>query len=49
VFSIVVDADPASVRTGQSVRLRPLRIEDDPKGAPRWLPAFTPAGDGARR
>jgi 3-hydroxybutyryl-CoA dehydrogenase len=49
VFSIVVDADPASVRTGQNVRLRPLRVEDDPKGEPRWLPAFTPVEEGARQ
>ena len=42
-LSILVDADPAGVRTGQRVRLRPLRVDDDPKGAPRWLPAFAPA------
>lgn len=47
VFSILVDADPARVRIGQRVRLRPLRVADEPKGAPRWLPAFTP-DDGAR-
>ena len=48
IFSILVDADPPSVSVGQRVRLRPLRVEDDPKGAPRWLPAFTPAEDDAR-
>jgi uncharacterized OB-fold protein len=48
IFSIVVDTDPARVAIGQRVRLRPLRVADEPKGAPRWLPAFTPAGDGAR-
>jgi uncharacterized OB-fold protein len=48
IFSILLDADPAGVRTGQRVRLRPLRVEDDPKGAPRWLPAFAPVEDGAR-
>ena len=49
IFSILVDADVTSVSVGQRVRLRPLRVDDDPKGAPRWLPAFTPTGDGARR
>jgi len=34
-------SDPASVRMGQRVRLAPLRVADEPKGAPRWLPAFT--------
>ncbi len=40
VFSILTDADPAAVRLGQRVRLSPLRVADDPKGNPRWLPAF---------
>jgi uncharacterized OB-fold protein len=44
IFSIVVDADPLKVRVGQPVRLSPLRVDDDSKGAPRWLPAFAPAG-----
>ena len=44
IFSIVVDADPARVAIGQRVRLRPLRVADDPGGAPRWLPAFAPVG-----
>jgi uncharacterized protein len=43
VFSIIVDGDPASVRIGQRVRLRPLRVADDSQGNSRWLPAFTPA------
>ena len=48
IFSVLVDADPARVNVGQRVRLHPLRVDDDPKGAPRWLPAFTPAEDGPR-
>jgi uncharacterized OB-fold protein len=40
IFTVVTGADPASVRIGQCVRLAPLRVADDPKGAPRWLPAF---------
>lgn len=43
VFSILVDADPARVALGQRVRLKPLAITPDPKGTPRWLPAFTPS------
>ena len=43
VFSILVDADPATLAVGQRVRLAPLRVADDPKGNARWLPAFTPA------
>ena len=46
IFSVVVDADPAAVTIGQRVRLRPLRVADEPNGAPRWLPAFTPAVPG---
>ena len=41
IFSIVRDADPASVGIGQRVRLSPLRVADDPGGRARWLPAFT--------
>jgi hypothetical protein len=37
-----VDADPARVAIGQCVRLKPLAVDADPKGQPRWLPAFTP-------
>ena len=42
IFSILLDADPSRLAVGQRVRLRPLRVADDPKGNPRWLPAFTP-------
>jgi uncharacterized OB-fold protein len=41
VFSILVDVDPATVALGQRVRLTPLAVAPDPKGNPRWLPAFT--------
>jgi uncharacterized OB-fold protein len=41
VFAVLQDADPGAVRIGQRVRLQPLRVADDPKGNPRWLPAFT--------
>ena len=44
IFSIVRDADPADVRVGGRVTLSPLRVDDEPKGTPRWLPAFVPAG-----
>ena len=40
VFAIVRDADPATLAVGQRVSLAPLRVADDPKGTPRWLPAF---------
>jgi len=40
IFAIVRDADPAAVAVGSRVRLAPLRVADDPKGQPRWLPAF---------
>jgi uncharacterized OB-fold protein len=43
VFAVVVGADPARLAVGQRVRFTPLRVADDPKGNPRWLPAFTPA------
>ena len=43
IFAIVRDADPATVAIGQRVRLAPLRVTDDSKGGPRWLPAFVPA------
>jgi hypothetical protein len=42
VFSIIVEGDPGRITLGQRVSLKPLRIADDPKGNPRWLPAFTP-------
>jgi hypothetical protein len=40
IFTIVRDADPAAVEIGQTVRLDPLRVADDPNGRPRYLPAF---------
>jgi uncharacterized OB-fold protein len=40
VFAVVRDADPAAVSIGQRVRFAPLRVADDPKGTPRYLPAF---------
>jgi len=43
VFTILRDADPARVTIGQHVRLAPLAVDPDPKGHPRWLPAFTPS------
>jgi len=43
IFSILLDADPARVTIGQRVRLKPLAVEPDPRGNPRWLPAFTPS------
>jgi uncharacterized OB-fold protein len=42
IFSILIDADPAKVTIGQRVTLVPIRVDDDPKGNPRWLPAFRP-------
>ena len=41
VFALVTGADPAAVKIGQRVCLAPLRVADDPKGNPRYLPAFT--------
>jgi hypothetical protein len=41
IFSIMRDADPATLRIGQRVRLSPMKVADDPKGGARWLPAFT--------
>jgi uncharacterized protein len=43
VFTVVTGADPGTLKIGQRVRLAPLRVSDDPKGQPRWLPAFRPA------
>ena len=40
IFTIVRNADPTTVRVGAPVRLAPMRVTDDPKGNPRWLPAF---------
>ena len=43
IFALVTGAAPDAVAIGQRVRLMPLRVADDSKGQPRWLPAFTPA------
>ena len=43
VFSILLDADPARVTIGQRGEAHPLAVDPDPKGNPRWLPAFTPS------
>jgi uncharacterized protein len=42
IFSVLLEADPARVRIGDRVRFTPLRVADDPRGTPRFLPAFTP-------
>jgi uncharacterized protein len=42
IFTILTNTDPAKVAIGQRVRVAPLRVPDDPKGNPRWLPAFEP-------
>ena len=41
IFSIVRGAGALTI--GQRVRLDPMRVTDDSKGAARWLPAFTAA------
>jgi uncharacterized OB-fold protein len=41
IFSIVRGGGDVSI--GQCVRLEPMRVTDDSKGAARWLPAFTVA------
>ncbi len=43
IFTILTSTDPATVKIGQRVTLKPLRVTDDPKGTPRWLPAFEAA------
>jgi uncharacterized protein len=40
IFAVVTGADPTTIATGQRVRLAPIRVADDPKGNPRYLPAF---------
>ena len=44
IFTILTNTEPARVAMGQRVGLAPLRVADDPKGAPRWLPAFEVRG-----
>jgi uncharacterized OB-fold protein len=46
IFTVLTGPDAASVAVGQRVRLAPLRVADEPKGTPRWLPAFAPVSDG---
>ena len=41
IFSVLVGVEPSRVALGQRVRLNPMKIADDPRGQPRWLPAFT--------
>ncbi len=41
IFSVVRGADAAALAIGTRVRLAPMQVADDPKGQPRWLPAFT--------
>jgi hypothetical protein len=48
IFTIVTGADPGTIAIGQRVRLAPLRVTDDPKGQPRWLPAFAVVADAER-
>jgi uncharacterized OB-fold protein len=43
VFTVLLESDPARLAIGKPVRLTPLAVSDDPKGNPRWLPAFTPS------
>jgi uncharacterized OB-fold protein len=43
IFSVIIDTDPSTVSIGQRVVLSPIRVDDDPKGNARWLPAFRPA------
>ena len=41
IFTTLAGAEPGSLRVGQPVRLAPVRVADDARGGPRWLPAFT--------
>jgi uncharacterized OB-fold protein len=42
IFAPLVTRDPAAVTVGARVRLRPLRVADDPRGGARHLVAFEP-------
>jgi uncharacterized OB-fold protein len=45
IFAPLVEAsDPATLKIGQSVAFRAVRVADDAQGRPRHLPAFTPVG-----
>jgi uncharacterized OB-fold protein len=41
VFALVTGVEATAVKIGQRVCLAPIRVDDDPKGNPRYLPAFT--------
>jgi uncharacterized OB-fold protein len=43
VFAPVLTREPAALAVGARVRFAPVRVADDPKGAPRHLVAFEPA------
>jgi uncharacterized OB-fold protein len=38
-------SDPTRLAVGARVRLKPIRVADDPTGQARYLPAFTPAAE----
>ncbi|MGH7373074.1 MAG: Zn-ribbon domain-containing OB-fold protein [Candidatus Rokuibacteriota bacterium] len=42
VFAPVLTREPAALAVGARVRFVPVRVADDPKGAPRHLVAFEP-------
>lgn len=42
ILAPVVTGEPAALTVGARVRFRPVRVADDPKGAPRHLVAFEP-------
>jgi uncharacterized protein len=41
VFAPIVGSEPAQVALGARVTLSPVRVADEPGGAPRYLPGFT--------
>jgi uncharacterized OB-fold protein len=43
IFTPVVTREPAALTVGARVRLAPVRVADDPRGAARYLVAFEPA------
>jgi len=43
IFAPILTRDPAALAVGVRVRFAPVRVADDPKGAPRHLVAFEPA------
>jgi uncharacterized protein len=40
IFSVVRGADAGTLAIGARVRRAPMQVANDPKGQPRWLPAF---------